>query len=160
MGRRFGGVGCISSRIAERMAPMARSCSNANHSMSWSYDAPGRVVGTTQTVGTGSSAVTKSVTYGYTNGQITSIAINGKPLLSQVLYQPFGPVSGWTWVNNTNEARVYYQTGNLTNLESAEGFTYSYDSAFRITGITDTDNASLTLWGFFMWAMTHSDPAW
>ena len=116
--------------------------------------------GTTQTVGTGSSAVTKSVTYGYTdgdltslvtpsgqtvtygytNGQITSIAINGKPLLSQVLYQPFGPVSGWTWVNNTNEARVYYQTGNLTNLESAEGFTYSYDSAFRITGITDTDN--------------------
>ena len=27
MGRRFGGVGCISSRVAERTAPMARSCS-------------------------------------------------------------------------------------------------------------------------------------
>ena len=115
-------------------------------------------------MGTGASAITKSVgytytngdltalvtpsgqtvTYGYTNGQVTSIAVNGNPLLSQVLYQPFGPVSGWTWANNTNEARVYDQDGNLTNLESAEGFTYSYDNAFRITGITDTDNSALS----------------
>jgi RHS repeat-associated protein len=101
----------------------------------------------TYTNGDLTSLVTPSgqtVTYGYTNGQVTSIAINGTALLSQVLYEPFGPVSGWTWGNNTNEARVYDQDGNVTSLEAAEGFTYGYDSAFRITGITDTDNAALS----------------
>ena len=140
------------------------SAGDANHSLAWTYDALGRVTGKTQTVGTGASAVTKSVgytytngdltslltpsgqtvTYGYTNGQVTSISVNGNPLLSQVLYEPFGPVSGWTWANNTNEARIYDEDGNLTTLESAEGFTYAYDSAFRITGITDTDNSALS----------------
>lgn len=139
------------------------SAGDANHSIAWSYDGLGRVVSKTQTVGAGASAVTKSVsygyggdltslvtpsgqtiTYGYTNGRITSISINGNLLLSQALYEPFGPVSGWTWANSTNESRVYDEDGNLTNLESAEGFTYAYDSAFRITGITDTDNSSLS----------------
>jgi RHS repeat-associated protein len=140
------------------------SAGDANHSLGWSYDALGRVVGKTQIVGSGATAITKSVgytytngdltslvtpsgqtlTYGYTNGQITSIAVNGNALLSQVLYEPFGPVSGWTWANNSNEARVYDEDGNVTNVEAAEGFTYSYDSAFRITGITDTDNSALS----------------
>ncbi len=140
------------------------SAGDANHSLGWSYDALGRVVGKTQTVGAGTSAITKSVsyaytsgdltslvtpsgqtiTYGYTNGQVTSIAVNGNALLSQVLYEPFGPVSGWTWANNTNEARVYDEDGHVTNVEAAEAFTYSYDNAFRITGITDTDNSALS----------------
>jgi YD repeat-containing protein len=136
--------------------------------LAWTYDALGRVSVKTQTVGTGTSGVTKSVgytytngdlaslvtpsgqtvAYGYTNGQVTNISVNGNPLLSRVLYEPFGPVSGWTWANNTNEARIYDEDGNLTSLESAEGFTYAYDNAFRITGITDTDNSALTpvLW--------------
>jgi YD repeat-containing protein len=138
------------------------SAGDANHSLAWTYDPVGRVVGKTQTVGSGTTAVTRSVsytysngdlttlmtpsgqtvTYGYVNGQIASIAINGNALLSQVLYEPFGPIAGWTWANSTNEARVYDEDGNVTNLEAAEGFTYSYDSAFRITGITNTDNAA------------------
>ena len=48
------------------------------------------------------------------NGQVSSLSVNGNPLLSQVLYEPFGPVSGWTSANKTNEARVYDQDGNLT----------------------------------------------
>jgi RHS repeat-associated protein len=140
------------------------SAGDANHTLTWNYDSRGRVIGKTQTVSGGTSAITKSisytymngdltslvapsgqtVTYGYTNGQVTSIAVNGSSLLSQVLYQPFGPVSGWTWSNNTIEARVYDQDGNITNLEAAEGFTYGYDGAFRVTGITDTDNAALS----------------
>ena len=48
----------------------------------------------------------QTVTYGYAKGQVTSISVNSNPLLSQVLYEPFGPVSGWTWANNTNEARI------------------------------------------------------
>jgi RHS repeat-associated protein len=140
------------------------SAGDANHSLAWNYDPLGRVISKTQTVGSGTSAITKSVsytytngdltslvtpsgqtvTYGYTNGHVTSIAVNGNALLGQVLYEPFGPVSGWTWSNNANEARVYDEDGNVTNVEAAEGFTYNYDSAFRITGITDSDNEALS----------------
>jgi RHS repeat-associated protein len=140
------------------------SAADANHSLAWNYDPLGRVIGKSQTVGGGMGAITKSVsytytngdltsvvtpsgqniTYGYSQGKVTSVTVNGNTLLSQVLYEPFGPVSGWTWGNNTNEARVYDQDGNLTNLEAAEGFSYSYDSAFRLTGITDVDSAALS----------------
>jgi YD repeat-containing protein len=43
--------------------------SDANHSMSWAYDALGRVTGKGQTVGT----VTQSVGYSYTNGDLISL---------------------------------------------------------------------------------------
>jgi hypothetical protein len=69
------------------------------------------VIGTTQIV----EAVTKSVLYGYTNGnltsvltpsgqiivygysegRITSVAVNGTTLLTSVLYEPFGPARQW-----------------------------------------------------------------
>jgi RHS repeat-associated protein len=129
--------------------------SDANHSMSWSYDALGRVTSKGQTIGT----VTKTVGYGYTNGnltsittpsgqnvgygynsnhQVTSITINGATLLSSVLYDPFGPVRGWTWGNTTLAVRTYDQDGKITQVDSGGLKTYAYDDAFRITGITDT----------------------
>jgi YD repeat-containing protein len=43
--------------------------SDANHVLSWSYDALGRVIGKGQTVGT----VTKSVGYAYTNSDLTTL---------------------------------------------------------------------------------------
>ena len=54
-----------------------------------------------------------------------------------VLYEPFGPVAGWTWGNSTIAARVYDTDGKPTNLDSAGAYTYGYDDAFRITSITD-----------------------
>jgi YD repeat-containing protein len=98
--------------------------SDANHSLSFTYDAQGRVTGKSQTVG----SVTKSVSYGYANGNLTSlvtpsgqtigygytegrissITLNGgTTILDQVLYEPFGPVSGWRWGNATYAVRVY-----------------------------------------------------
>jgi YD repeat-containing protein len=96
--------------------------SDANHVLSWSYDALGRVIGKGQTVGT----VTKSVGYAYTNSdlttlttpsgqkvvysynsnhQIVSVSINGTTLLSNATYEPFGAVNGWTWGNGTTYSR-------------------------------------------------------
>ena len=43
--------------------------SDANHSMTWSYDALGRVTSKGQSIGT----VTQSVTYGYTNADLTTL---------------------------------------------------------------------------------------
>jgi len=131
------------------------SASDANQSMSWSYDALGRVTSKGRTVG----AVSKTVGYGYTNGnltsmttpsgqsvvygyngnhQITSVSVNGTTVLSSVLYDPFGPVRGWTWGNGTLAVRTYDTDGKIAQVDSAGLKTYGYDDAFRITGITDT----------------------
>jgi RHS repeat-associated protein len=128
--------------------------SDANHSQSWTYDALGRVTSKTQTVGT----ITKAQGYGYTNGQLTSlktpygavvgysytqgkvtgITVNGASLLNNVLYEPFGPTSGWTWGNGTLAVRIFDTDGNLTQIDSAGLKTYAHDDAFRITAQNDT----------------------
>ena len=129
--------------------------SDANHSMSWVYDALGRVTSKAQTVGT----VAKTVGYAYTNGnlttlatpsgqsvvygynannQVVSITVNSTTLLSGVTYEPFGPAKGWTWGNGTASSRTFDTDGKVTAVASAGNKTYAFDDAFRITGITDT----------------------
>jgi RHS repeat-associated protein len=138
--------------------------SDASHSLGWSYDAQGRVIGKGQTVssltksagygytdGNLTSLITPSgqtITYGYANGRISSVTLNGSTtILNNVLYEPFGPVSGWTWGNSTLAVRVYNLDGNPTDIDSAGAYTYGYDDAFRITGITDVTDSNKT-WSF------------
>jgi RHS repeat-associated protein len=129
--------------------------SDANHALSWTYDALGRVTGKGQTVG----SITKSVgyaytngdlismvtpsgqtiTYGYSNHQITSVAVNGTTIANGVTYFPFGPVSGWNWGNSTAASRTYDTDAKVTQISSAgDTINFGYDNAFRITGIADT----------------------
>jgi len=133
--------------------------SDANHSMAWTYDALGRVTSKTQTVG----AVTRSVGYAYTNGnlttlttpsgqvvsygynsdhQVASVTVNGTTTLNSVTYEPLGPVTGWTWGNGTTTMRTYDTDGKISQIVSAGTKTYGYDDAFRITGISDTSTGS------------------
>lgn len=133
--------------------------SDADHAIGWTYDALGRVTAKAQTVG----AVTHTVGYGYTagrltslttpsgqsvaygygaHGQITSISINGTPLLHSALYEPFGPVAGWTWGNGSYAVRTYDTDGRITQVDSGGLKTYAYDDASRLTGLTDTVNAA------------------
>jgi RHS repeat-associated protein len=133
--------------------------SDASHSVTWGYDALGRVTSKSQTVGT----VTQSVGYVYTNGdlttlttpsgqtvaygyngnhQVTSVTVNGTTVLNSVSYEPLGPVNGWTWGNGTTTARTYDTDGKIAVVVSAGTKTYTYDNAFRITGITDTSTGA------------------
>lgn len=128
---------------------------DGSHTLSWSYDALGRVIGKGLVVG----GVTKSVGYGYTNGdlvslitpsgqsinygytghRITSITINGTALLSGVTYEPFGSVNGWTWGNGQLVSRSYDADGYVNQIATAgETLTFGYDDASRITSLTDT----------------------
>ncbi|MBS0398041.1 MAG: RHS repeat protein, partial [Proteobacteria bacterium] len=143
---------------------------DANHSMSWTYDAQGRVTGKGQTVGT----VTKSIGYGYSNGnpvtmslpsgqlvtyqynanhQVTGITLGtGTPvtLLSNITYEPFGPVKSWTWGNSTTMSRTYDADGRVTSMASGGVLSLNpivYDEASRITGITDT-KTSTNSWSY------------
>ncbi len=134
--------------------------SDSNHALSWTYDDQGRLLTAGQTVGTVSkttsyayangqrqSMTTPSgqlITYGYTNGKVTSISVNGTVLVSNILYDPFGPVRQWTWGNGTLSVRTFDQDGKITQMDSGGLKTYTYDDAFRITGITDITNAALS----------------
>jgi RHS repeat-associated protein len=138
--------------------------SDANHSMSWTYDALGRVSGKGQVVGgvtksigysyTNGDLITlatpsgQTVTYGYTNHQITSIKVNSTTLLSGATYDPLGPVTGWTWGNATTSSRSYTEDG-VPNQIATAGVTNTYteDNALRITGISDSGLSSDT-WTF------------
>jgi RHS repeat-associated protein len=135
--------------------------SDANHSMSWTYDTLGRVTGKGQVVGT----VTRSVGYGYTNGDLTSlvtpsgqtvvygynsnhqvisITINGTTLLNGVTYEPFGGVDKWTWGNATVTTRTFDTDQKITQISSQGVRTNTYDNAFRITQITNTTTGAST----------------
>jgi len=133
--------------------------SDANHTLYWAYDTHGRVTGKGQTVGSVTrsvgygytnddmtSLVTPSgqtVTYGYTNHRITSIVVGTTTVLSGVTYFPFGPVSGWTWGNSTSASRTYDTDGKISVITTAaDPIDFGYDNAFRITGITDTTTSA------------------
>jgi RHS repeat-associated protein len=138
------------------------SASDANHSLAWSYDFLGRVVGKGLTVGT----VNLSIGYAYTSGdltamvtpsgqavaygfnsnhQITSLTVNGTIVLSGVTYEPFGGVNGWTWGDGTTTSRTFNGDGLVSQIQTA-GVTlgYSFDNANRISGITDSSNSALS----------------
>jgi RHS repeat-associated protein len=136
------------------------SASDSNHSMSWSYDGLGRVTAKSQVIGgiVQSVAYTytsgnltslttpsgQTVTYGYNaNHQVTSVAVNGTTVLNSVTYEPLGPLSGWSWGNGTTTSRMYDTDGKIAQVVSAGTKTFSYDDAFRITGISDTSSGAV-----------------
>lgn len=139
--------------------------SDANHSMSFGYDSLGEMTAMSQKVGT----VTRSVSYGYTNGdltsittpsgqavtygynsnhQITSIAVNGTTILSNAGYEPFGPVNGWTWGNGSASTRAFNSDGLITGITNpGNQQSLTYDNASRTASITNTASNS-TSWTY------------
>lgn len=86
----------------------------------------------------------QSIAYTYSNHLISSVTINGTPLLSNVSYEPFGPVRGWTWGNGATESRLHDTDGNPQQFTGVESTSYSVDSASRIVGISNSVNPSLS----------------
>jgi RHS repeat-associated protein len=150
------------------------SATDANQSLSWTYDAQGRVVGKGQSlpgvtpalslsVGYGYNAQGqlfhvvlpsgKAITYGYnSNGQVSSVTLDGSPsttILNNITYDPFGPITGWTWGNGTaSTSRTFDTDGKLTAISSTTpvgNVALGYDYAFRITSTTDSGGSAWTL---------------
>jgi RHS repeat-associated protein len=134
---------------------------DASGSTTWAYDTHGRVLsrqqsmGITKTLGDAYDSHGRlqtltlpsgnTITYAYTDGKVTSLTLNGSTtILSNVLYEPFGPTRGWTWGNSTLAIREYDTDGKVTDIDSAGLKTYSYDDAFRITQITDAASSNHT----------------
>ncbi len=126
------------------------------------YDALGRVLTKTQSVGAGASAKTFAVSYRYAQqrltdtilpsgrdiaysydaqGRVSGISVSGQALLGSVKYFPFGGVAGWTWANGQKyvlgfdlDGRVSALTlGPDTSSYPADSWTLGYDSMNRLT---------------------------
>ena len=76
---------------------------------------------------------TKSVTYTWTNGQITALTSSGSALVSTIVYQPFGGPKSWLLANGETDTRTYDLDGRITS-DPIE--TIGYDTASRITALT------------------------
>jgi YD repeat-containing protein len=128
--------------------------------LSWTYDSKGRVLTKTQ-VSNGNTKVisyqynaagqltqittpsNKVIVYGYANGKVSSITVGSTTLLNNVVYEPFGPIGGWTWGNGTLAVRTYDLDGRVAQVDSAGLRTYAWDDANRIAGIVDAQNSAL-----------------
>jgi RHS repeat-associated protein len=132
-----------------------------HHSLAWSYDANGRVVSKTQIVGSLTRSISYSYTngnltsiltpsgqaiaYGYSNGRIASVYVNGAAVLGGVLYEPFGEVRQWSWGNNSVAVRTHDLDGNISQIDSGGDFYgVGRDDAFRITSISNSSNSALS----------------
>jgi RHS repeat-associated protein len=125
-------------------------------STTYGYDLQGRVTSKLQVAGSVSSRVTyaynaqgqlaslvtpsgQTVGYGYTNNQVTSVTVNGINVLTGAKYFPFGDVASWTWGNGQAYQRIYDSDGRIQSVTIAGTVrTYGFDTASRITGLTDT----------------------
>ncbi len=144
------------------------SLSNNNSNLSYRYDSHGRITQKNQS--SGSTPLTVSHTYNsagqrlqtttpsgqmidyqWTEGRLTAIVVNGQPLLTQISYEPDGPVNGWVWGNNQPNQRFYDQSGRPvmvslgfdTLSQQPDSRTYGYDAAGRQTSAIDDTNPSL-----------------
>ncbi|WP_457337833.1 RHS repeat-associated core domain-containing protein [Rhizobacter sp. P5_C2] len=134
------------------------------------YDQRGRVLEAVQSVspaaGANSTAIVSTTSYGYTLGRLTSITYpsgrkvvqsytsrhvtgiglaqdtNGTPtpLLSNIKWEPFGPVTSWNWNmagGTTPHERFYDLSGRVTRYRLGNVFRdVTYDAADRIISFT------------------------
>lgn len=98
------------------------------------------------------------VTYTYENRRPSSISVNGRPIVTDVIYEPFGPVGGWQWGNSTQARpnihlrlfdRDYRNIAITSDLPDSAGVTVfkrilKWDYAGRIVGLTDPHSTVLS----------------
>ena len=129
---------------------------NGNSTLLYAYDLHGRIQSKTQTINellfktqyqydtlgrmsTMTLPSGKVVEYQYTNGKLTGLTFDGQPLLSQIKYEPFGPVNSWQWANGSIHNRGYDLDGQLISFTLGnEVRTLGYDKRGNITAIADS----------------------
>lgn len=118
-----------------RVASKTQTTAGVGHALAYGYNAAGQL--TTLTTPSG-----QQIGYGYLNGRIVAVTVNGTPLASGIVTVPFGPVGAWQWGNSRYTFRDYDQDGRLTRWTYRNGADLlrndlAFDAASRITGIAD-----------------------
>ncbi len=131
-------------------------------STAYAYDAWGRVLRKTHTVGSDASARSFAVSYQHAAGRmtditypsgrtlsyafdaqrrVTGVTIGGQTVLSAATYLPFGAAQGWTWANGQEYRRAADLDGRIVSLTlgpdtaafGSESWSFGYDSLNRLT---------------------------
>jgi RHS repeat-associated protein len=131
------------------------SIADSSGTLSWAYDVQGRVMSKTQVTGNVSESLSYSrdafgkviaITYPsgnvlgiqYTGANVTSMTWNGNAIVSDVQYFPFGAPESWIFGNGQEYTRYTDADGRIWKYLMPGGSqTLSYDSAGRITSVTD-----------------------
>ncbi len=122
---------------------------------SWTYDSYGRVLtktqtneGVTLTTTYSYNAITgnletettpggRSITYSYVDAQVNAISVDTQAVLSNIVYDPFGPPTNWTFGNGALVNRIFDKDGQLESYpESGVIMTNSYYPAGNVQSIT------------------------
>lgn len=116
--------------------------SSTTYTTTYSYDAASRIASITYPSGALVSYTRN------TAGQVTSVtskASSGsstKTIASSVTYEPFGPVTGFTFGNSHTDTRTYDLDYRMTGVldSSTAWLSYVYDNANNVSSITDHVN--------------------
>jgi RHS repeat-associated protein len=101
----------------------------------YSYNDVGQLVGITYPSGA-------SVSYQYNSqtGKLSGIKVNGQSLVSNMAYEPFGSIKGWSAGNGSAMLRTFNTDGFLTKQEqSGDSLEWSYDAAGKLVGVNDNE---------------------
>jgi RHS repeat-associated protein len=133
------GTTSFSYDIKGRITAKSQTVSSLTQSHSYRYNAAGQMDQWTTASG-------QIIGYTYANNKISGITVNGTALISNVLYDPFGPPTGWLWPSattpNLKTYRDYDLDGRLTRWELKNGTSYLqrdvvWDDANRVTQLKD-----------------------
>jgi RHS repeat-associated protein len=130
----------IAYTAAGRVASRTQIAGGTTLTLGYSYNPAGQL----QTLTTPSG---QQVGYGYLNNRVAAITVNGQTLLSGAVTLPFAQAGGWQWGNGLYTLRQYDSDGRPASWEFGNGATLlartlAYDTASRITGISDALQAS------------------
>jgi RHS repeat-associated protein len=139
-----------------RLSQVTSNTLNSNIVYKMTYNSMGRVETSTQTVDSHTASLTygynnkgqlesliypsgKELTYGYSNGEMVSISIDGTPLISNIKYEAFGPVKAWDWSNGLKHSKAFDLSGRLESHSlNQDTRTIGYSDANEIKKITDS----------------------
>jgi RHS repeat-associated protein len=158
-------TGCSTTATGSTANTKGRLCTLTDKAgtTTFGYDLKGRITAKSQLVSTltqshsyrynsagqmdqWTTASGQLIGYTYANNKVSGITVNGQALISNVLYDPFGPPVGWLWPSattpNLKTYRDYDLDGRLTRWELKNGVSYIqrdvvWDDANRVTQLKD-----------------------
>jgi RHS repeat-associated protein len=142
---RYDAFGRMISKTQQVNAATGANATTLTHTVGYEYDNVGRITAITYPSGA-------KLVLTYTNGQLSALALAkdagsaAAPLVSQIQWQPFGPVKAWQWEMAGGpqlHERSYDTSGRLVRYRLGGVLRdLTYDAADRITSYQHQDAAS------------------
>jgi len=108
-----------------RLETSTQTVDGINATLTYVYNSKGQLESLTYPSG-------KQMVYGYANGELVSMSIDGTPLINNIKYEAFGSVNAWDWGSGLKHSRTFDLAGRLE--------THSLNQDTRTIGYNDADD--------------------